>query len=128
MDKSVSRSDGPGERDWDIGFTRIWRDIQPQLEACLLDLKRRFQSFGPNCADFEMQTRQTPRGQSMFLSVVGRRGLLFIVDITLIDGVKVAACPGAAVHVRLLDACGDTVEGQRHERKRCVASPSNHGK
>ena len=128
MGKSVPRSDGPGARDWDIGFTRVWRDVQPQIDACLLELKRRFQSVGLSCADFKMQTRQTPRGQSTFLSVVGWRGLLFIVDITLIDGMKVAGCPGAALHVRLLDACGDIVENSTanangvSQRYRTVAS------
>ena len=70
------------------------------------ELTHRFQAYGLLC---DVQMRHTPRGLSTFLSVVGQRGLLFIVDVTLIDGMEVAGCPGAALDVRMLDARGETV-------------------
>ena len=96
----------PGDPGWDIAFTRICRDVAPHVAACLRELTRRFQAIGLHC---DLQSRQTPRGMSTLLAVVGQRGLLFIVDITLVDGMAVDRCRGAALDVRLLDACGDTV-------------------
>jgi hypothetical protein len=96
----------PGYTDWDIAFTRISRQVAPEVDACLGKLAFRLQAIGLHC---ELQSRQTPRGQSSLLAAVGRRGLLFIVDITLIDGMAVAGLRGAMLDVRLLDACGDTV-------------------
>jgi len=82
------------------------RQVAPEVDACLRELAPRFQAIGLHC---DLQSRQTPRGQSSLLAAVGRRGLLFIVDITLIDGMVVAGLRGATLDVRLLDACGDTV-------------------
>ena len=94
----------PGEPAWDIAFTRLTLAVRPQVDACVLELTRRFQAIGLGC---DAQSRQTPRGLATFLAVVGQRGLLFIVDITLIDGMAVDRGPCAALDIRLLDACGD---------------------
>ena len=96
----------PGDRGWDIAFTRLSREVLPQVEAGVQRLTHRFQARGLLC---DVQMRHTPRGLSTFLAVVGQRGLLFIVDITLIDGMAVAGCPGAVLDVRMLDARGETV-------------------
>jgi hypothetical protein len=106
MGKPSPQSAVPGDPGWDIAFTRIARGLAPPLDACVQALTLRFQAIGLHC---ELQSAQTPRGLSMFLSVVGCRGLLFIVDLTLIDGIAVGRGRGAALDVRLLDACGDTV-------------------
>ena len=109
MRKPALQSSVPGNPDdpgWDIAFTRIARGVAPYVAACVQALSLRFQTIGLQC---DPQSRQTPRGESSLLAVVGRRGLLFIVDITLIDGMAVAGLRGAALDVRLLDACGDTV-------------------
>jgi hypothetical protein len=96
----------PSEPAWDIEFTRLSRVVQPRLDTCLLDLARRFLTLGLGC---DLQLRQTPRGLSRFLAVVGRRGLLCIVEVTLIDGMAVDQGPRAAWDLRLLDASGDVV-------------------
>ena len=106
MAKSDPIPAAPCERGWDIAFTRISREVLQQVDACVQEMTFRFQGIGLNC---DRQVRQTPRGVSTFLAVTGDRGLLFIVDITLIDGMAVARQPGAALDIRLLDACGDTV-------------------
>jgi hypothetical protein len=80
------------------------RAMRPQVEACALDLARRFQAIG---LASDTQVRQTPRGMSTFLALVGRRGLICIVDMTLVDGMTVGQGPCAALDIRLLDACGD---------------------
>jgi hypothetical protein len=104
MDKLAPPSPLPGDRDWDIAFTRLSREVLPQLEAGVQRLSRRFQALGLLC---DVQMRHTPRGLSTFLAVMGQRGLLFIVDVTMIDGMVVAGCPGAALDVRMMDAFGD---------------------
>jgi hypothetical protein len=106
MGKPSPQSALPGDTGWDIAFTRISRDVTPRVDACVRELTTRFLAVGLHC---DLQSRHTPRGLSRFLSAVGRRGLLFIVDITLIDGMAVSGVRGAALDVRLLDACGDTV-------------------
>ena len=106
MGKPSPQSALPGYTDWDIAFTRISRQVTPEVDACLRELAPQFQAIGLHC---DLQSRQTPRGQSSLLAAVGQRGLLFIVDITLIDGMVVAGLRGATLDVRLLDACGDTV-------------------
>jgi hypothetical protein len=106
MAKPVPKSAVPTDHGWDIAFTRISRHALPHVNGCLQGLALRFEAIGLRC---EMQLRHTPRGLSRFLAVTGQRGLLFIVDITLIDGIAVAGIRGAALDVRLLDACGDTV-------------------
>ena len=106
MGKSSPQSALPGYTDWDIAFTRISRQVAPEIDACLRELAPRLQAMGLHC---DLQSRQTPRGQSSLLAAVGQRGLLFIIDITLIDGMAVAGLRGATLDVRLLDACGDTV-------------------
>lgn len=96
----------PSEPAWDIAFTRLTRAVQPQVEACRLDLARRFQAIGLGS---DTTVTQTPRGLSTFLALVGQRGLICIVDLTLIDGMAVGQGPCAALDIRLLDACGDVV-------------------
>jgi len=96
----------PDEPAWDITFTRVTQTARPQVDACARDLARRFQVIGVGS---DTQTRQTPRGLSTFLALVGRRGLICIVDMTLVDGMAVGQGPCAALDIRLLDACGDVV-------------------
>ena len=54
---------------------------------------------------------QTPRGLSTFLALIGQRGLVCIVDLTLVDGMAIGLGPRASLDIRLLDACGDVVAG-----------------
>ena len=96
----------PGQSAWDIAFTRLARNAQRQVDAFARDLARRFQAIGVGS---DTQTKQTPRGLSTFLALVGRRGLICIVDITLVDGMAVGRRPCATLDIRLLDACGDMV-------------------
>jgi hypothetical protein len=92
-------------RCWDMEFTRIARDVQGRVRVLVQDLTTRFLAVGLDC---DVQTRQTPRGLSTFLALVGQRGLLCMVDVTLIDGMAIAREPGATLDIRLLDACGDS--------------------
>ncbi len=96
----------PGVPAWDIVFTRLAQAMGPPVEACAHGLARRFQAIGLGS---DTQVRQTPRGLSVFLALVGERGLICIVDITLVDGMAVHQGPCAALDIRLLDACGDVV-------------------
>lgn len=96
----------PGEPAWDLRFTRLAHAVRPAVEACVQQLERQLRAMGLGC---DRQVRQTPRGLSVFLSVLGRRGLLCIIDITLIDGMAVGQGPNASLDIRLLDACGDVV-------------------
>jgi hypothetical protein len=91
---------------WDITFTRLTQAARPRVDAFTRDLARRFQALGLGT---DTQVRHTPRGLSTFLALVGQRGLICIVDLTLVDGVVVRQAPCAALDVRLLDACGDVV-------------------
>jgi hypothetical protein len=91
---------------WDITITRMTQAVRPQLLACALGLARRFEALG---LGHDLSLRQTPRGLSSFLALVGRRGLVCIVDMTLVDGMAVGLGPSAALNLRLLDACGDVV-------------------
>ena len=96
----------PGEPAWDLTFTRMAHAVRPAFEACTLDLTRRFKAVG---LSIDTQVRQMPRGLSTFLALVGKRGLVCIVEITLIDGMEIGRGPCAALELRLLDACGDVV-------------------
>jgi hypothetical protein len=96
----------PGEPAWDITFTRLTQAARPHIEACVLDQARRFRALGLGS---DTQVRPTPRGLSTFLALVGQRGLICIVDMTLVDGMAVGQGPCAALDIRLLDACGDVV-------------------
>jgi hypothetical protein len=96
----------PGGPAWDITFTRIARAVQPQIQASAGRLAQLFRKLG--CAS-DLQIRQTPRGQSVFLSLIGWLGLTGIVDFTLVDGMAVGTGPCALLDARLLDACGDVV-------------------
>ncbi|MBV5291368.1 MAG: hypothetical protein JZU58_03385 [Curvibacter lanceolatus] len=104
----------PGEPAWDITFTRLTRLVLPGLEACMQRLAGRFQAMGLGC---DTRVAQTPRGVSVFLALLGPRGLIGIVDMTLVDGQALgqaasptaALVPWAALDLRLLDACGDVV-------------------
>jgi hypothetical protein len=96
----------PIEPAWDITFTRLALAVQPRVEAGALDLARRFQAIG---LESRTQVRQTPRGLSTFVALVGQRGLVCIVDMTLVDGMAVGQGPCTALDIRLLDACGDVV-------------------
>ena len=78
---------------WDIEFTRLAREVQGRIRTLVQDLMRRFQAVGLGC---DVRVR-----------LVGQRGLLCIVDMTLVDGMTVAREPAAALDIRLLDACGD---------------------
>lgn len=113
MGNPAPKTPHPGDRGWEIAFTRLSREVLPHVEAGVQGLTRRFQARGLLCG---VQKQHTPRGLSTFLSVVGQRGLLFIVDFTLIDGLLLAGCPGAALEVRMLDACGETLA-------QCAATP-----
>jgi hypothetical protein len=115
MGQPAPRSVVPGDHGWDIAFTQLSRDVAPQVEAFVQGLTLRFRAIGLHS---EMQLKQTPRGLSTFLAVMGQRGLLFIVDVTLIDGMAVAGLAGAALDVRLIDAHGDTVA-------HCSATPES---
>ena len=94
----------PAASGWDIEFTRIAREVQGRIRVLVQDLTARFLAAGLDC---DVQTRQTPRGLSTFLALVGQRGLLCLVDLTLVDGMATARQRGAALDIRLLDACGD---------------------
>ncbi|MBC7376903.1 MAG: hypothetical protein H7346_05635 [Burkholderiaceae bacterium] len=96
----------PSEPAWDIIVTRLTHAARPQVEACALGLARQFHALGLGS---DTQTRQTPRGLSTFLAIVGQRGLICIVDLTLVDGMAIGQGPRAALDIRLLDACGDVV-------------------
>ena len=95
----------PAGSGWDVEFTRLAREVQVGIRALARELAGRFQAAGLGC---DVQVRQTPRGLSTFLALVGQRGLLCMVDMTLIDGMAVAREAGAALDIRLLDACGDS--------------------
>lgn len=69
-------------------------------------LAGRFQAMGLGC---DTTVAQTPRGVSVFLALLGPRGLIGIVDMTLVDGQALGKVPSAALDLRLLDACGDVV-------------------
>jgi hypothetical protein len=97
----------PSDPVWDITVTRLMRAARPHVDACALDLARRFQSIGLGC---DTQVRCTPRGLSTFLAVVGQRGLICIVEMTLVDGMAVGRGPCTELDIRLLDACGEVVE------------------
>ena len=96
----------PAGGGWDVEFTRLAREVQGGVRSLVQDLTARFQAAGLDC---DVRIQQTPRGLSTFMALVGQRGLLCIVDLTVIDGMKVAQVPGAALDIRLLDACGDPV-------------------
>ena len=97
----------PSEPAWDVTVTRLTRTIGPRVEACAQGLARRFQAIALGS---DTQVRQTPRGLSIFLALVGQRGLIGIVDMTLVDGMAVGRGPCAALDIRLLDACGDVLD------------------
>ena len=96
----------PREPAWDIAFTRLVQALRPQVETCTGDLARRFQALGVRS---EVEVRPTPRGLSTFLALLGQRGLIGLVDLTLVDGMTVGQGPHALLDIRLLDACGDVV-------------------
>ncbi len=98
----------PGEPSWDRTFTRLTQAVRPRMEAFAHNLGRRFLAMGLGC---DRQARQTPRGQSNFVALLGARGLIGIVDLTLVDGIAVGQGPCAMLDIRLLDACGDVVAG-----------------
>ena len=94
----------PSQPAWDITVTRLTRAVRPQVEACAQGLACRFRAIGLGS---DTQVRQTPRGLSTFLALVGQRGLICIIDMTLVDGMAVGQGPCAGLDIRLLDACGD---------------------
>ena len=91
---------------WDLTYTRLARQALQQLERHVRPLTTRFESRGLAC---QSQVRATPRGMSMFLAVIGRSGLLFILDYTLVDGMAVARQHGAALDLRLLGSGGEAI-------------------
>jgi len=104
MGNPVPLPGAPAAIGWDMAFTRLSNGVQERVIALAQDLTSRLHAAGLGC---DAQVRQTPRGVSTFLAVVGQRGLIFIVDITLVDGMSVGRQPGARLDIRLLDACGD---------------------
>ena len=104
MGNPVPFPDAPAAIGWDMAFTRLSTAVHERVKALVQDLTSRLQAAGLGC---DVQVRQTPRGVSTLLAVVGQRGLIFIVDITLVDGMSVGRQPGARLDIRLLDACGD---------------------
>jgi len=96
----------PTASGWDMVFTRLARAVQRRVLGLVRELTGRLRAAGLDC---DVQLRQTPRGVSTYLAVIGQRGLIFVVDMTLVDGMRVARQPGARLEVRLLDACGDAV-------------------
>ena len=58
----------------------------------------------------DTEVRPMPRGLSTLLTLVGKRGLICIVDMTLVDGMAVGQGSCAGLEIRLLDACGDMVD------------------
>jgi hypothetical protein len=106
MNQSNHSPSPPSEPAWDITFTRIALAVRPQIEVFTLHLAQRFHALGLNS---EVRARQTPRGQSVFLSLMTQRGLVCIVDLTLVDGMAVGTGAFATLDARLLDACGAVV-------------------
>ena len=96
----------PGGPAWDLTFTRMAHAVRPAVEACTLDLTRRFKAVG---LSIDTQVRQMPRGLSNILALVGQRGLVCIVEVALVDGMEIGRGPCAVLELRLLDACGDLV-------------------
>ena len=94
----------PSEPAWDLNFTRLTQALGPQIEACVISLTRRFRAIGLSC---DAQVRHTPRGLSTFVALVGQRGLICIVDMTLIDCITIGKGQRVALDIRLLDARGD---------------------
>ena len=70
----------------------------------VLELTRLLRTSALFC---DLCQRLTPRGTSTFLSVVGQRGLISIVDFTILDGMLDSERRGVLLDVRPLDACGD---------------------
>jgi hypothetical protein len=91
---------------WDITFSRLAQAIRPKIGACAGDLAQRFQAMD---LGVDMRARQTPRGLSTFVSLVGPQGLICIVDLTLVDGMALGQGPVSALDIRLLDARGEVV-------------------
>ena len=112
----------PSEPVWDVTFTRVSNAVGPTVNSFLLELVRLFRAVGLGT---EQQGGQTPRGTSAFLSVVGSRGLLCIVDITLIDGMAVGQGPRTSLDIRLLDACGEIIVGNIANGLRDWAAPED---
>jgi hypothetical protein len=96
----------PGQPGWDIAFTRLTRTVSGRIASCAADIEHRFKTHGLNS---DLQVRPTPRGLSTFIALTGARGLVCIVDITLVDGMAVGRGPCTSIEIRLLDACGDLV-------------------
>lgn len=57
----------------------------------------------------DRQVKPTRRGLTTFLAAVGQRGLLFMVEISLLVVVQPAGQRDVMVDATLLDACGDVV-------------------
>ena len=107
MSQSKHTPASPREPAWDTTFTRLTRAVLPQIQACALEMAHRFQAIGVGS---DTQVQQTPRGLSTFLALFGQRGLICILDLTLVDGMAVNQGPRATLDMRLLDACGDVVQ------------------
>jgi len=107
MNQKHDTPEPPGEPAWDITFTRMAHAVLPKIEACAVELARRFTAMGLSC---DTEVRPMPRGLSTLLTLVGKRGLICIVDMTLVDGMAVGQGSCAGLEIRLLDACGDVVD------------------
>lgn len=106
MTPSKQTPGAPRRFDWSLTEASMLRGATRLIDSHLEQLSRRFLALGLTC---DTQVKQTPRGLSTFLAVMGRRGLLFLVDVTLADGALAFGQPGAAIDVWLLDACGDVI-------------------
>lgn len=106
MDQKNYEPASPAEPAWDIQFTRLVQSVGPQIAGCTADIMRWFKAIG---LDSDAQALQTPRGISHFVAISGQRGLICIVDITLIDGMALGRGACAWLDTRLLDASGDVV-------------------
>ena len=91
---------------WDLAFTRMSEEVLVTVNRCAFELTRLLSASALFC---DLRQRLTPRGTSTFLSVVGQRGLIFIVDFTIVYGMAASGRRGVFLDVRLLDACGDVV-------------------
>ena len=96
----------PREPAWETTFTRLTQGLHTEVAACALSLARRFRAIG---LGIDTQVRPTPRGLSTFLALVGQRGLICIVDLTLIDHMILGQGIGTMLDIRVLDGCGDVV-------------------
>ena len=106
MSHPAPRSAPPTGSRRDIAFTRVVQSVERQLRVRAAALARWFHALG---LITDLQSRPTPRGLSTFLALAGPRGLICIIDFTLVDGMAVGLGHWAMLDIRLLDERGDVV-------------------